>query len=100
MAYKDELCFVMNIPSFDDIFNRSLFNDGYARIGRYFVKADGTAQQSFQIGFFIHGEDSLCASIEPQRKLQVHFLRKNNLDSNQKLKGLILNVLINIICLL
>ena len=52
------------------------------------MKADGTYQRSFQIGFFIHGGHHLCSSIELKEKLQVHFLKKSNLDNVQKLKGI------------
>ena len=68
---------------------RAFFKMGYARVGKYFVKADGTFRKSFQIGFFIHGGHHLCSSIELRDKIQVHFLKKSNLDNTQKLKGLI-----------
>lgn len=75
-------------------FFRSLLTRGFARFGKWFTQPlstnpnekkpnDPTSQLSFSFKFFVHGDSTICTSLDVRQQSAVHRLNKSHLSAAQ-----------------
>ncbi|GFS56681.1 mediator of RNA polymerase II transcription subunit 13 [Nephila pilipes] len=83
-------CRALLFKSLHNLIERSLLSRGFSRLGKWFVQPyDGgeksirSPQLSFSFNFFIHGESTVCASVDVRQRIPVCQLTRQHLSIAQ-----------------
>ncbi|XP_054714520.1 mediator of RNA polymerase II transcription subunit 13-like [Uloborus diversus] len=83
-------CRTLLFKALHNLIERSLLSKGFSRLGKWFVQPyDGnekgikSPQLSFAFHFFIHGESTVCASVDVRQRIAVCQLTRQHLSLAQ-----------------
>ncbi|WAR03620.1 MED13-like protein, partial [Mya arenaria] len=91
-------CRTLLFKALHNLIERCLLAKNFVRLGRWFVQsqdplAEQSASLSFCFNFFLHGESTVCASIEVKQHAPVTLLTVEHLNHSQE-SGAQLNVIL------
>ncbi|XP_035216520.1 mediator of RNA polymerase II transcription subunit 13-like, partial [Stegodyphus dumicola] len=84
-------CRTLLFKALHNLIERNLLSRGYSRLGKWFVqpydsseKTIRSPQLSFSFNFFIHGESTVCASVDVRQRIPVCQLTRHHLTLAQE----------------
>ncbi|GIX80783.1 mediator of RNA polymerase II transcription subunit 13 [Caerostris darwini] len=83
-------CRTLLFKALHNLIERCLLSRGYTRLGRYFVEPQvlpitkkNRKEIAFALNFFVHGESTVCASIDARHVSSVYILDKCHISAAQ-----------------